>query len=86
MVGSKELSHDLIARVEMPENVFKRLKEVESEMVFKGYYNPAMKDVYSENKEWNDVMATIKESYKYKEELESQMRVDLQMNELGNEV
>lgn len=80
---SNDLYFELVAKVEMPEATFKRLKEIETDMVFKGYYNPAMRDVYAENHEWQEVNRTLREAYEYRSELESEMRVRHQMDKFG---
>lgn len=72
----------LIAKVEMAQELYKELSTM-YEMEFRGYYSPAMKDIYKKNPEWVEATKTIQETFEYRNGIESDMRVELMMNELG---
>ena len=85
MNGSKEQYNDLIARVEMPQALFKELSKLH-EMDFKGYYSPAMKELYKRNEDWNSYTRTIREVMLDRSEIESEIRVELMMEDEGNTI
>ena len=66
---------DLIAKVEMSQEDYKSL-EGSIEMTFRGWKSAALQDLYKKNPAWRDVMAEIRDAYRFKEEIEQQIKED----------
>lgn len=71
-----DIDQNLIARVQMPLNVFKRLKDLENfeEMMLLSVYNPSYD--YTVSKQWKEAKNALKQAYLKKEEIEAQIRVE----------
>lgn len=71
----KEQFFEVRAKIEVAEEDYKRIKELGIELDFKGYYCPALKDFYKENPEWLAYTQTIREAFEERQEIESEIRV-----------
>ena len=72
---SKELSGQLMSRVDMPYQLYKKLKE-EHEMTLLKVFDKEHRKLYKGNKEWCEINETFKELIKDKEEIEAIIRDD----------
>ena len=82
MGRTKDLYADLMARVEIPETLYKQLKEEHEEIVFRSWTSENLKKEYAKNTEWKEATKTIKEAIDYRNEIESEIRVEKQFPDL----
>lgn len=70
---SKELAGQLMSRVDMPYQLYKKLKE-EHEITLLKVYDKEHRKLYKNNKQWCEINETFKELIKDKEEIEAIIR------------
>lgn len=70
---SKELAGEYFARVSMPLQLYKQLKE-EHEMTLLKVYNKSHRAYYEKNEDWNNSNKKLKEYLEEKSKIEEEIR------------
>lgn len=80
-----EMQEQLLARVEMPFNIYKRLKDDEQfeEMRLLGVKDASIN--FKSDKRWTEANKNLKESAIKRKEVEDQIRVELSIENENNE-
>lgn len=83
MGATKQLFEDLRANISVPAEVYQLLKESEWDVEFKRFESEQLKELYKKDKEWVDANKTLIEAIQYREEIQSRIRVNNQIELYG---